>query len=338
MKNYKLLITIFSLAIALLGIPACTQSPDCFREDVFCAALVTDTRGLNDYGLNHDTWAGLQQSKTNNVVDQIAYIESKNTRDYEKNIAFFVNNGYDVIVTSGIGLQNATLHYADLEPATVFIGINQTDDESRPNFISVTFPEDQMGFLAGALAARLSKTGIVGAVCETAGIDSMWRYCEGFRAGVKYADDSVKAIIVYRENGSSSKLFIDTEWGFENAQSLIHDGADVIFAAGGGTGEGALRAAAEAKVKAIGVEHDQGAALGEEGSSVVTSLFGRASFTVQELMRGVKAGVLSDANLSPVGYVPMEAFIQKDMVNELNEILRRLANGELKTNVSDKKP
>ena len=63
--------------------------------------------------------------------------------------------------------------------------MNQPHEEVRPNLIPITFAEDQMGFLAGALAARISETQIVGAVCETSGIDSMWRYCEGFRAGVQ---------------------------------------------------------------------------------------------------------------------------------------------------------
>jgi basic membrane protein A len=326
---------LFILAIALI---ACSQSPDCFQEDIFCAALVTDTRGLNDYGLNQDAWVGLQQAKADGIVDQIAYIESVDTRDYEKNIAFFVDNGYDVIVTSSIGMQNATLHYADLKPASVFIGINQTDDESRSNFISVTFAEDQMGFIAGALATRLTDTGIVGAVCETSGIDAMWRYCEGFRAGVKYADDSVKAIVVYRENESSSKLFIDDEWGYDNAQNLIRDGADVIFAAGGGTGEGALRAANEAQVKSIGAERDQGAALAGEGVSVVTSLFGRASVTVRELMRRVKAVNFADAQASPIGYVSFEARVRKQVVIEMEELLAGLANGAILTNVPGGKP
>lgn len=299
---------------------------------------MTDTRGLNDYGLNQDAWVGLQQAKADGIVDQIAYIESVDTRDYEKNIAFFVDNGYDVIVTSSIGMQNATLHYADLKPASVFIGINQTDDESRSNFISVTFAEDQMGFIAGALATRLTDTGIVGAVCETSGIDAMWRYCEGFRAGVKYADDSVKAIVVYRENESSSKLFIDDEWGYDNAQNLIRDGADVIFAAGGGTGEGALRAANEAQVKSIGAERDQGAALAGEGVSVVTSLFGRASVTVRELMRRVKAVNFADAQASPIGYVSFEARVRKQVVIEMEELLAGLANGAILTNVPGGKP
>jgi basic membrane protein A len=326
------------LAIVLSGISACTQSSDCFREDVFCAALVTDTRGLNDFGLNQDTWAGLEQSHSDGLTDQIAYIESVNSKDYEKNIASFADAGYDVIITSGAGLSDATLHNADLYPESVFIGINQVDDESIPNFISVTFPEDQMGFLAGVLAARLTKTKIVGAVCETSGIDSMERYCEGFRAGVNYADESVKSLIVYRDNESRDKLFIDSEWGYDNAQNLIQEGSDVIFAAGGETAVGALRAAGEADVRSIGVERDQGMALGEEGSGVVTSILGSTSLTVKELMRRVRNGDLTDTKLNPIRYIALDSSISKSLSMEMDELLTALANGEIETNVTVEKP
>jgi basic membrane protein A len=326
------------LAIVLSGVSACTQSADCFREDVFCAALVTDTRGLNDFGINQDTWAGLEQSHSDGLVDQIAHIESVNSKDYEKNIASFVDAGYDVIITSGVGLRDATLHSADLYPESVFIGMNQADDESIPNFISVTFPEDRMGFLAGVLAARLTKTKIVGGVCETSGIDSMWRYCEGYRAGVNHADESVKALIVYRDNESRDKLFVDSEWGYDNAQNLIQEGSDVIFAAGGETAVGALRAAGEADVRSIGVERDQGMALGAEGSKVVTSILGRTSFTVQELMRRVRDGNLTDAGQSPIGYIRFDAILPSDLVLEMDEILAELANMTIKTGITDTKP
>jgi basic membrane protein A len=327
-----------TLAIVLLGLPACTQSLDCFREDVFCTALVTDTRGLKDFGINQNTWAGLEQSKANGVIDQIAYIESVDARDYEKNIAFFVNAGYDVIITSGIGLQDATLHSAYLYPASVFVGMHQADAESVPNFIAVTFAEDQMGFFAGALAAHLTRTNIIGAICETSGIDAMWRYCEGFRAGAKYINPALDVIVVYRDEGSSEKLFIDEAWGAENAQMLITRGADVLFAVGGETGAGALRAATEAGIQAIGAERDQGAALAEKGSSVMTSVLGRSSFTVEELMRRVKVGELADAQTSPIGYVSLDAVVKKSLIAELDEIVAGLADGKIRTNVTYEKP
>jgi len=324
---------LYLLAIVLLSIPACTQTPDCFRKDVFCAALVTDTRGLNDYGINQDTWAGLTQAQADGVVNQIAYIESVDPRDYEKNINFFVNAGYDVIVTSGIGLHNATLRSADLYPDSVFVGMNQADDESVPNFISVTFPEDQMGFFAGALAAHLTHTNIIGAVCEDSSLDSIWRYCEGFRAGAKYINASAVLLVFYRDNGSSSKLFIDAAWGAENAQTLIKRGADVMFAVGGETGVGAVRTASQAGVKTIGAERDQRAALGDQGSSVVTSVLGDASSTVEEVMRNIQHGNLADMTASPFRFVSMDAVAPKKLIEDINQILVQLADGEIKPNV-----
>lgn len=331
-------IVLLLLTIVFSGIAACAQQPACFREDVFCVGLVTDTRGLNDHGINQNTWAGLTQSESQGIVDQTAYIESVDRRDYDKNISFFVNAGYDVIVTSSIGLHDATLRNADLHPATVFIGMNQPDEESIPNFLSVTFPEDQMGFVAGLLAARLTRTNIIGGVCEASGIESMWRYCEGFRAGARYTDDSLRVFVIYRDNGGSESLFNDGDWGAESALTMIEQGADVIFAAGGETGTGALRAAAEAGIPAIGAERDQNAALAEKGSSVVASILGRASFTIQDLMRHVREGNLADAATSPIGFVVMNSEIPGNVVAEMNAMVEGLANGEIETRVSNEKP
>lgn len=326
--------TILGATLSACSAPAL----DCTRADIFCAALVTDTRGLNDFGLTQDTWAGLQQAKADGVVNQIANIESVDAKDYEKNIAYFVKAGYDVIVTSNAGMQTATLHSADLYPDSVFVGINQADEDSKTNFISVTFPEDRMGFLAGALAAQLTRTKIIGAVCETSGIDAMWRYCEGFRAGANYIDDTLKIMVMYRDDGSREKLFNDPDWGAINVETLVQSGADVIFAVGGETGVGAIEAATSAKIRSIGAERDQAAALGDQGVSVVTSVLGRASFTVESLMRNVKAGNFADSNQSPVEYLPIDQTVPQDVATKLADIVQGLDNGSLKTNVTDKKP
>ena len=328
----------FILTIAVLGITACLQSSDCSSDKVFCAALVTDTLGVQDHGTNQDTWAGLEESKTNKLVDRIEYIESVDTRDYEKNISYFAKNGFDVIITTGAGLSDETLRSADLYPDSVFIGMNQLNEESRSNLVSITFPEDQMGFLAGALAARITKTQIVGAVCETSGIDSMWRYCEGFRAGVKFIDNNIKVQIIYNENGSSEKLFVDETWGYESGQTLIQRGADVIFAAGGATGQGALRAAAEAQVNAIGTERDQAAVLGESNYSVVTSILGSTSFEVQNVIRFLREGNINEEQSGQIRYMPLNQKFPENLTRELDILLQQLLNGEIKTGVASEKP
>ena len=327
------------IILTMIGwaLTACGSSSDCFREEVFCAALVTDTQGLDDHGINQDAWLGLETAKANNLANQADFIESVDARDYMKNISYFAERGYDVIFTSGVALEDETHQSADLYPDSVFVGLNQTFEESLPNLVSVTFPEDQMGFAAGLLAAHISKTGIIGAVCETSGIDAMWRYCEGFRAGAKYIPElQIQVVVLYREDDDREKLFIDETWGYETGLSLAERGVDVLFAAGGGTGQGVLRAASELGIFSIGTERNQAAELRESGSSVVTSFYGAASFEVQEVMRLIQAGTVPQAQVGRVQFLPLGAVFPQNIGVEVETALKMLENGEILTNVTQK--
>ena len=329
---------ILFLAVVLLALPACRQSPDCFSEELFCAALVTDTLGIDDHGVNQNTWAGLEEAQANKFTDRIEYIESVNARDYEKNIAYFASQGFDMIVTTNPALRDETLHAADLYPDSVFVGMNQAQTESRPNLIPITFPEDQMGFVAGVIAATLTKTGVVGAICETSGIDSMWRYCEGFRAGAEFVNPELKVLVFYRDEGDSEKIFVDEAWGYDAANKAIRRGADVVFAAGGVTGQGALHAAAEANIPAIGTERDQAVVLAESGSSVVTSILGQASFEIKEVMRLLRDGNISGERLGQIENLPLNRNFSENLQDGVNFLLITLRNGVIKTNVASEKP
>jgi basic membrane protein A len=216
--------------------------------------------------------------------------------------------------------------------------LNQPFEQTRANLFSITFPEDQMGFAAGALASQLSKTGIVGGVCETSGIDSMWRYCEGFRAGALFLNPEIKVLILYRDSGDREKLFVDESWGYENAISLIRRGADVIFSAGGVTGQGALRAASESNVYAIGTERNQMQALGENGRGVVTSLYGAGRLEVKEVMRFVKEGFVQSQRIGQIQFVPLHQKFPEELTMGLELLLTSLRNKEIYTNVPFEKP
>jgi basic membrane protein A len=340
------------MMIVLLGLVSCRQSQDCSSKEIFCAGLVTDTLGIDDHGMNQETWAGLQEAKAGGLIDRVDFIESVDARDYEKNIDYFVEHGYDMIVTTGIGMRDVTLTAADLysrdlstgEPVPVFIGMDQPLEEPHPNYIPITFPEDQMGFVAGALAARISKTGIIGGVCETSGIDTMWRYCEGFRAGAEFTDSTINVQVIYRDDGDREKLFIDEEWGYDTSQKLIKRGADVIFAAGGITAQGVLRAVTDSSIEmglrlyAIGTEQDQGAVLGESGSRVATSILGSASFEVQRVMRLLREGNISAAESGQIMFRPLNEKFPESLSQEMQILLEQLQSGEIRTGVTVEKP
>ena len=116
-------------------------------------------------------------------------------------------------------------------PKTKFIGIEQTQDATLPKLTGPIFHEARSGFLAGALAASITQTDHIAAICEAKFIDAMRRYCDGFKAGAQYINTNVNvnATITYR-TGPNQYLFNDPDWGNRTALQAIQDGADVIFA------------------------------------------------------------------------------------------------------------
>ena len=109
----------------------------------------------------------------------------------------------------------------------------------------------------------------------------MRRYCDGFKAGAQYINANVNATIVYR-TGSNQYLFNDPDWGNQAALQAVHDGADVIFAAGGNTANAALETAAGQGVYVIGSETDQYENFTDIRSKLVSSAVNdvRAAFAI----------------------------------------------------------
>ena len=324
------------------SLAACSLSkPDCARSDILCVGLVTDTGGLQDHGLTQSAWEGVRQALAEGDIQKADYIESVDARDYAKNISTFAEAGYDVIITSSMGLEDETLQAADLHPDSVFIGLDQPPDLERANFHAVSFPEDQGGFLAGALAAGMTKTGVIGAVCETADIPSDWRACEGFRAGAKHANPDITVFVSYHENGSSDDLFKDNTWGQETASGLIRDGADVIFGVGGGTGEGALAAAAEAGVWSLGSEQDQFYVTLEAGSSLISSVLPQASPVIYAALVSIQKKLPIDPLIGDMQLAPFhdaQHFVPVVLQQGLSELQAALKNGAIKTGIAPEKP
>jgi len=325
------------LTVASSALAACAQSPNCSSPKVVCVGLVTDTGGLQDYGLSQSAWDGIQRAHNDKLIQVASYIESISALDYQKNIDFFAQNGYNVVITSGIGLSDETLQSADRYPDTVFIGLDQLPDSSRPNFIAMTFPEDQEGFLAGALAALTTKTNIIGAVCETSNFDSIRRTCEGFRAGAAYINADIKILVNYRNNSGSENLFRDSTWGHDTALTEIQQGADIIFGVGGGTGEGALIAAAEQGVYAIGSEQDQFYVTREASSALIASVVPRADSGVYDLIGMIQKGnhpTEYDGQIGLTPYHELDARVSNEIKQKVLQIYAALSQGSLQTNIS----
>ncbi len=128
-----------------------------------------------------------------------------------------------------------------------------TVDES--NVYSFAFADQEGSFMAGALAALMSKTGTVGFIYTSDIYPVLLKFRSGFIQGCRVVNEKIK--IVEGQLGDSPEAWRDTERSGKVTEELISQGADVLFAAAGFAGTGVLAKAAEKKIYAIGVDSNQ---------------------------------------------------------------------------------
>lgn len=302
---------------------------------MFCVGLVTASGSINE-GINREAWLGLQDAIAEKTVDRIDYIETIDSRDREKNITFFAQRGYDVIITVGSSIADETVLSATHNPHIKFVGVEQSQPTKYPNLAGLVFHEEQGGFLAGTLAAMLTQTNRVAAVCEEKFIDQMRRYCDGFKDGVRFIDPKIKTDVIYRD-GASENLFNDPEWGNTTALQVVHDGADVVFAAGGSTGDAALKTAAEQGALVIGVETDTYSRLTMVRPQLVTSSLNEIRFGIRDLMRLAHSDQFPSGEFfGQIGLAPFHEWdsqIPQATKDRLIEIENGLNNKSIQTTV-----
>ena len=343
----KLQIVAAFLITAVLLLPGCaSKSSACQLPETFCVGLVTEVGRRDDRSYNQAAWEGVQQSKADGVADWIASIETVDARDYEENIRTFAKSGYDVIVTVGGAMGDATRAMAREYPDLYFIGVDQDqsgNQQFNTNLTGLIFPEDQIGFLAGALAASLSQTGQVGAVCASDVSLAMQRYGGGFRAGAAYVNPDVKVTVIYHNDVGLDKTFDDPEWGAATANSLVDSGADIIFGVGSTTGSNALVAAVMRGAYAIGVDTDEYYTLPVAAPHIYASVLKLISPGIAELIKATReaqaktsvfpiGNYLGQVDLSP--YHDLSSSVPDEVKSRMTELVQALFSGEIQTGVS----
>jgi basic membrane protein A len=304
---------------------------------------VTDIGKINDRSFNQSCWEGLQRAQEE-LGARIEYIETTNVRDYGVNIATFAGEGFDVVVTCGFDVAEATLEAAEIYPDVDFVGVDQFQAEPVEGVAGLNFPEDQAGFLVGALAAMMSENHKVGAVCGPEGVPPVWRLGEGYKAGAAYADESqgtfTEVYVVYHSD--DSEAFTDPEWGAETAVAMVDQGADVVFGCGGLTGNGAIIAAAQSGAYVIGVDTDQYLTLPEAAPLMLSSAVKLITPGVFELIKLSKEGNFPTGNyVGDVGYASfhdLDHEVPAEVKVEMENINAGLLDGSIRTNVPAVKP
>jgi basic membrane protein A len=239
--------------------------------DSIKVGLVTDTGGVDDRGFNQFSIAGLDKAEEDLNIEKRVYV-SNSADDYIPNLEAAVDDGNDFVVAVGFLLSPSVIHVAKQNPDISFAGVDnfygppgdaacvKSKTCALDNTLGMIFPTEEAGYLAGVVAALTTKTNTVSTVGGIK-IPPVDNWIAGYRAAVKATKPNVKLLNAY------SNDFNDAAKCKEIALDQIAQGSDVVFQVAGDCGLGALDAACEKNVTAIGVDADQN----NQGPCVITS-------------------------------------------------------------------
>ncbi|MEP7191043.1 MAG: BMP family ABC transporter substrate-binding protein, partial [Roseiflexaceae bacterium] len=302
--------------------------------------LVTDVGKVNDGTFNQYAYEGLKRAEKDLGIE-VAFIETQAQTDYEKNMEQFASQGFNMIIGVGFLMGDAIKANAAKHPDIKYAIVDFAYDPALPNVRGLVFAEDQAGYLAGALAASLSKSGTI-AVVGGIEIPPVQKYVIGYENGAKSINPDIDVKHVFIDS------FTDRARGGEAAKSFISEGADVIFGAGGQTGSGGIQAAAQAGVYVIGVDQDEYVTTFQAGKApgankIISSALKRVDNAVFAAIKSAQDGsfkgetTLYDAKSEGVGLADFHdaaADIPADVKTKLDGIQKGLADGSIKTNVT----
>ena len=260
--------------------------------------LVTDIGGLNDRGFNSLANQGLEQAADELGVE-IRVLESQSDADYIPNLSTLAEEGFDLIITNGFLMGEATHQAAEEFPDTNFAiidfayggeGCEETNSCELPNLQGLVFKEQEAGYLAGYLAGLVTESNTVSTVGGLK-IPPVDRFIAGFQKGALDANPEVTTLNGYSQD------FVDQAKCKEVALDQIAEGSDVVFQVAGGCGLGALDAAQQEGVWGIGVDADQ-AFLGEH---VLTSALKRVDEAVFQTISAVADGSFTGGSVTLFG-------------------------------------
>jgi len=262
-------------AVLALGTAAALADP----------AIIYDLGGKNDKSFNEAAFNGAERwaKETGGTYKEL---EMQNEAQREQALRQLAEAGANPIVMTGFAFGDTLNAVAPDYPDTKFAIIDMVVDQ--PNVKSVVFTEDQGSYLVGLMAGMASKTGTVGFV---GGMDIplIRRFGCGYAQGVMAANPNAK--VVLNMTGTDPSAWNNPVKGAEIAKSQQAQGADVIYAAAGGTGVGVLQAAADMGILSIGVDSNQNYL---HPGQVLTSMMKRVDNAVYEAFTegaDLKAGI-----------------------------------------------
>ncbi len=251
-----------------------------FAQEDISPALLFDLGGKFDKSFNEASYNGAEKFKSESEIDYVEF-EISNDAQREQALRRFAEDGRSPIVMAGFSWAPTLETVAAEFPEVQFAIIDAVVE--APNVQSVVYKEQEGSYLVGVMAAHAAaskKVGFVGGM----DIPLIRKFACGYVGGAKAAGATD---VIQNYTGDTPAAWNDPTKGGEITKSQIGQGADVIYAAAGGTGIGVLQAAADAGKLGIGVDSNQN---GLQPGKVLTSMVKRVDVAVYNAFNDAKNG------------------------------------------------
>ncbi len=344
-----LLVLLVTLALALVAAgcggddddeaaPAATGETGAPAEDVISVGMVSDTGGLDDRGFNEFSINGFERAQSELGVEGRVYV-SESGDDYLPNLTAAVDDGHDLVIAIGFLIQPSVAEVAAEATDVNFAGVDQFFGEepdcggdtgvvcSLPNVVGLQFPSEEAGYLAGIVAASMSESGTISTVGGIK-IPPVDNWIAGFRQGAMDTNPDIKLLNAYSQD------FVDAAKCKEIALDQISQGSDVVFQVAGLCGLGALDAACQEGVYAIGVDADQSFA----GDCILTSALKPLELAVFETIKSAQEGTFAGGQNAFFGIqdypdaqllAPYSADVPQEVQDAVAAAQEQLISGEI---------
>ncbi|MCA0905803.1 BMP family ABC transporter substrate-binding protein [Ruegeria marisrubri] len=291
-------------------------------------AVIFDLGGKFDKSFNEAAYNGAQRW-ANETGGKYLETEIQAEPQREQALRRFAESGANPIITMGFGIADALAAVANDYPDTKFVAVDVTWLDA-PNIRQIGFAEHEGSYLVGMMAAMASKTGTVGFI---GGMDIplIRHFGCGYAQGAKAVNPDIN--VVANMTGTTPTAWNDPVKGSELTKAQISQGADVIYAAAGGTGVGVLQTAADEGILSIGVDSNQNHL---HPGKVLTSMLKRVDVAVYEAMKAgenVETGVfimgLAEDGVGVAMDENNKELVSVRMSDAVDEARKAIINGDI---------
>lgn len=315
---------------------------------IFCFSLAgceyyENTRKVSCTTYNHEIFNGAQNHETYNGLRahasnvRVSYFENLIEEEFVSNFNIIINEGHDMIWCLEAEGKDEVVKQAGNYPDVDFGIFDVKLDNVPKNVITISFREEEGGFLAGFIAAKSSKNGIIGFIGENNNPITK-KYACGFIAGANYASKLMETPV------QTEFLNVDDDYDKEsaklNALSLYNDyGCDIIFHVLQTGGHGVIEAAKECEKLLIGSGTDQAS---YDHEHVLVSIIKNTKYAMSNIMdkyveKELEFGKNYEFGMSDrlISLSKTNILLDKKVNNEAREVRDSIAKGNIKVPKND---